>query len=139
MTDIPVTLATAGILGLLFVYLSVRVTMVRARTKISVGEDAKGTILLGDEAAASPLQIACRSQANFAEYVPIALILLGGIEVSGASRLTVEIFAGMLILGRIAHAIGIQKSGPDALRGIGALLTWLVILGLSIEALLLLL
>jgi len=66
------------------------------------------------------------------------LILLGGIEVSGATRLTCEIFAGLLILARIAHAIGIRLAGPHPLRAFGALLTWLVILGLSIEALLLL-
>jgi uncharacterized membrane protein YecN with MAPEG domain len=132
MTRIPVTLFTSGVLGLLCVLLSVLVSVVRTRTKVLIGDGA-GT------PAAALLLPAIRAHGNFIEYVPIALILLGGIEVSGASRLTVEIFAGMLILGRIAHAIGIQKSGPDALRGIGALLTWLVILGLSIEALLLLL
>jgi uncharacterized membrane protein YecN with MAPEG domain len=135
MTDIPVTLATAGILGLLFVYLSVRVTMVRARTKISVGEDAKGTILLGDEAAASPLQIACRSQANFAEYVPIALILLGGLESAGASHLFCQLLALLLIAGRVAHPIGMVRKAPNPFRAGGALLTWVMIALAALDAL----
>jgi uncharacterized membrane protein YecN with MAPEG domain len=112
MTDIPVALATAGILGLLFVYLSVRVTMARAKTKISVGDDAQGTVMLGREADATPLQIACRAQANCAEYVPIALIAA-----------------------RIAHPIGMTRKAPNPFRAGGALLTWVMIVLAGLDAL----
>jgi uncharacterized membrane protein YecN with MAPEG domain len=135
MTDIPVALATAGILGLLFVYLSVRVTMARAKTKISVGDDAQGTVMLGREADATPLQIACRAQANFAEYVPIALILLGGIESAGASHGFCLFLALMLIAARIAHPIGMTRKAPNPFRAGGALLTWVMIVLAGLDAL----
>jgi uncharacterized protein len=134
MTRIPVTLFTAAILGILCVLLSVLVSVARGRTKVLIGDGAGAP-------EAKPLLLAIRAQGNFVEYVPLTLILLGAVEVSGASHLTCEIFAAMLIIGRIAHAIGIQLPGPgpSPLRGGGAALTWLTILGLSLEALLLLL
>ncbi len=132
MTRIPVTLFTSGVLGILCVVLSVLVSVARTRSKVLIGD---GT---GNPDAAS-LLTAIRAQGNFIEYVPIALILLGGIEVSGASRFTCEIFALLLIVSRVSHAIGIRQPGPGLLRAGGAVLTWLVILGLSVEALLLLL
>ena len=132
MPPIPVTLFTAGILGILCIILSVHVSLERARTKVPLGDGA------GDPNAAS-LYRAVRAQGNFIEYVPLALILLGGVEVSGASRLTCEIYSIMLIIGRIAHPIGMRYARPHPARAAGAMLTWLVVLGLSIEALLLML
>ncbi len=132
MTPVPVTLFASGILGILCVLLSVLVSVERNRAKVLLGDG-------GGDPKATSLLAAIRAHGNFIEHVPIALILLGGIEVSGASRLTCEIFAGLLILARIAHLIGIRLGSPHPLRAAGAILTWLVILGLSIEALLLLL
>lgn len=130
MTRIPVTLFTSGVLGILCVLLSVLVSLERNKAKVLVGD---GDGMPGTES----LFLAIRAQGNFVEYVPLALILLGGAEFSGASRLLCEVFAGALVIGRIAHAIGIRRPGPHPLRAAGALLTWLVILGLGVEALLL--
>jgi uncharacterized membrane protein YecN with MAPEG domain len=135
MTDIPVSLATAGILGLIFIYLSARVSMARAKTKVSVGDGAQGTVMLGKEADASSLQIACRAHANFAEYVPIALILLGGIEAAGASHGFCLVLALLLIISRIAHPVGMTRPAPNPFRAGGALLTWVMIVLASLDAL----
>ncbi len=135
ITDIPVTLGTAGILGLLYIYLSARVTMARAKTSVSVGDGSQGAVLLGNEADASPLQIACRSHANFAEYVPLALILLGGIEAAGASHGFCLLLALLLIAGRIAHPVGMARKAPNPFRAGGAILTWVVITLASLDAL----
>jgi uncharacterized membrane protein YecN with MAPEG domain len=81
---------------------------------------------------------AVRAHGNFVEHVPLALILLGEIELSGASPLTCKVFAGLLILARLMHAIGIHRPAPNVLRAGGAVLTWLILLGLGIEALILL-
>jgi uncharacterized membrane protein YecN with MAPEG domain len=132
MTRIPVTLFTAGILGLLSVLLSVLVTVARARTKVMIGDGA------ADEKASARLLPAIRAHGNFIEYVPLALILLGAIEVSGATRLTCEIFAALLIIARFSHAVGMHRPAPNPMRAAGALVTWAVMLGLSLEALLLL-
>jgi uncharacterized membrane protein YecN with MAPEG domain len=128
MTPLPITLFTAGILGIIYVVLSLNVAMVRARSKVMLGTG-------GADATGTPLFLAVRAHGNFGEYVPLALILLGGVEVSGASRLTCEIYAGMLIIGRLVHPLGIYRPAPNAFRGIGAVLTWLTVLGLSVEAL----
>lgn len=130
MTRIPVTLFTSAVLGIVLVVLSLLVSAARVKTKVYIGDGAGAP-------EAAPLLRAIRAQGNFVEYVPLALILLGGVEVSGATRLTCEVFAALLILGRIAHAIGLYQPRPGALRGGGALLTWLAVLGLGIEALLL--
>jgi uncharacterized membrane protein YecN with MAPEG domain len=44
----------------------------------------------------------------------------------------------MLIASRLMHAVGMPMSAPNVFRASGAILTWLAILGLAIEALLLL-
>jgi uncharacterized membrane protein YecN with MAPEG domain len=135
MTNIPITLGTAGILGLFYVLISVRVTATRWRTRVSVGDDTSQPAAFGTETEVSPLRIAIRSHANFAEYVPIALILLGGIEAAGASHALCLILAAMLILGRLAHPIGMARKAPNPFRAGGAALTWLMIGIAGLEAL----
>lgn len=134
MTIMPVTLATAGILGLLYVYLSVRVTMARAGSKISLGEGSQGAVALGKESEASKLQIACRSHANFAEYVPLALLLMGGIEMAGASHWFLMLLALLLIAARVAHPLGMSRPAPNPFRAGGAAVTWAVIVLASLDA-----
>ena len=131
MIHIPVTLFTSAVLGILSVVLSFRVTLARAKTKVLIGD---GVGAPGTETLLSRI----RTHGNFIEHVPLALILLGGVEVSGASRLTCGVFAAMLIASRLMHAVGMPMSAPNVFRAGGAILTWLAILGLGIEALLLL-
>ena len=128
MTPLPVTIFSSGILGILYVVLSVLVTVARARTKVMIGDGAS-------TAGAESLLVAVRVQGNFAEYVPLSLILLGGIEYAGASRHLCEAFAALLVLSRCMHAYGMHRPAPNVFRAGGAMLSWLVILGLSIEAL----
>jgi len=55
-----------------------------------------------------------RAQANFIENAPFFLILLGGLEISGANRLALGVIAAAFILARIAHPIGMD--GPHLVR-----------------------
>ena len=66
-----VTLMTAGLCGLLYLWLSIRVVQVRQSAKVLLGDG-------GDELLLSRI----RAHANFAEYVPICLILIGVIELT---------------------------------------------------------
>jgi uncharacterized membrane protein YecN with MAPEG domain len=131
MTIMPVTLGTAGILGLLYMYLSARVVMARASSKIMIGDGAQA------EAApeAAKLQVACRAHGNFAEYVPLALILMGGIEMAGASHWFLMLLAILLIASRVAHPIGMSRPAPNPFRAGGAAATWVVIVLESLDAL----
>jgi uncharacterized membrane protein YecN with MAPEG domain len=128
MSLIPVTLATAGLLGLIYLALCVRVSMARRDTKVSVGDGGGGKEF-------EPLVVAMRTQANFSEYVPLALILLGALELAGAAHFTLVVLALMLIAGRIAHPFGMVRPAPNPYRLAGILLTWVMILLASIDAL----
>jgi uncharacterized membrane protein YecN with MAPEG domain len=127
MTSIPITLATAGILGLLYVALSFNVTKVRIDTK-TISGDGAGT------SAGPRLQLSQRIQANFIEYVPFALILIGGIEAAGANHDLVLGLAGALLLARFAHPVGMTRKAPNPMRAGGALLTWAVLIVASVTA-----
>ncbi len=124
MTTIPIALATAGILGLMYVVLSLLVVRQRISTKTMIGEGESPGLLL-----------AIRAHGNFAEYVPIGLILLAGIEAAGAARWLVLALAGMLVLGRVLHPFGLYMKAPNAPRALGGMLTWVMIGAASIEAL----
>jgi uncharacterized membrane protein YecN with MAPEG domain len=119
-------LATAGILGLIYFVLSVRVVLARRDSKILLGDGA-GT--------AEALHIKVRIHANFAEYVPIALILLGGCELAGGAHWLMVLLAIMLIAGRIVHPFGMARQVPNAPRAVGMMLTWVMIVIASLEAL----
>jgi uncharacterized membrane protein YecN with MAPEG domain len=122
-----VTALTAGILGLLFLVLSYRVVQVRQSAKVELG-DGGDTLLLAR----------IRAHANFAEYVPICLILIGVVEISYDEAPFALWGVGLaLIVVRIAHALGMAKRGANAARIIGITGitgTWAVMLALSLWA-----
>lgn len=121
-----VTLSAAAVLALLFVVLSVRVGLLRIRTKSSIGDGAGFVVEVGKERDAPPLLIASRSQANFAEYVPLSLLLLGLLESAGGAPLLIEIMAGLLIVARVLHPLGMGRPTPNPFRG-AIILQWLML------------
>jgi uncharacterized membrane protein YecN with MAPEG domain len=123
-----ITLATAGFCGLILFVLSLRVSQARGLAKVSLGDG-------GD-----PLLLArMRAQANFTEFVPIILIMFGLIEANltpgGTGLLLLGITGVLLILVRIAHAIGMATSVPTLGRKVGAGGTFLILVGTSLTAL----
>jgi uncharacterized membrane protein YecN with MAPEG domain len=135
ITDMPVTLGTGGLLGLYYIYLSARVVLARGKSKISLGDGSTGSVPIGKESEASALMVACRVHSNFIEYVPLALILMGGIESAGASHLFLQLLALLLIAGRIAHPLGMTRPVPNPFRAGGIILTMLTIILASLDAL----
>ena len=69
-----------------------------------------------------------RGQANFIESVPIALFLLITMELLGASDTWLHVLGLALVVGRIAHYLGLTEIGPAALRVVGMLATLTAIL-----------
>ncbi len=117
-----VTALYGSLAGLLLIFLSARV--VGWRRKLSVG--------LGDGGEENLLR-AQRAQANFIEYVPIALILLAAAESRGLAGWLLHTGGAILVLARLLHAWGLsQSSGRSFGRFSGTLLTWVVILALSL-------
>jgi uncharacterized protein len=82
----------AGLLALMYVYLSFRIIFLRAAQKINLGGGGF-----------PPLEIAIRVHGNFSEYVPIALILIGILELNGAPSWAIYVLGGVFILGRMIH------------------------------------
>ncbi len=122
---IPVTLITAGLLGLVFLALTIRV----------LGRRMSGKIMIGDGGDAQMLE-RIRAHANFTEHVPLTLILMAGIELtSGHGSLWLWLAGGLLVIARIAHAIGMSRPSPNPFRAGGALISWGLILALSLWAL----
>jgi uncharacterized membrane protein YecN with MAPEG domain len=76
------------------------------------------------------LMRAIRAHANFAEFAPMALLLLLALTWLDQSPLVLHIFGGGFTAGRVLHAIGMMRAKhPNAFRFIGNLITGLVLLG----------
>ncbi len=88
----------ASLLALLFVALSVRTLRMRRRLKIAIGDAGNQAMLR-----------AMRVHSNFAEYVPLSLLLIYFVEVSGANSLLVHVLALCLLVGRTSHAFGVSQ------------------------------
>jgi uncharacterized protein len=126
MQDTHLLILTAGVLGIIFFFLTVWVT----------AERSKARQMLGDGGSKS-LETAIRGHGNFAEYVPMILILLAALAHEGANSLFFLILCGALVLGRILHPVGIRILTPNAPRAVGAMLTWAVLIVASIAAIIL--
>jgi len=132
MQDTHVLILTTGILGVIFFALSAWVVTYRHKTKLLLG-DGTGT----GNPGAPGLQIAVRAHANFAEYVPLILILLAALAYEGANSTFFFVLCGALVLGRILHPFGMRILKPNVPRAVGAMLTWIVLIAASIAAIVL--
>ena len=123
MTAIPVTLATAAACVFLNFWLGWRIAQLREEYKVSVGDGGHELLLRR-----------MRAQANFIENAPFMLILLGGLELSGASHLVLGIVAAVFILARICHGIGMDSTELRRWRMVGMMGTMPINIGLAIWA-----
>lgn len=80
-------------------WLTLRIGQLRARLKISVGDG--GNELLGRR---------MRAQLNFIEQVPVTLLVMGAVELAGKGGQWLAPLGAVFMLGRVAHAIGMDGS-----------------------------
>jgi uncharacterized membrane protein YecN with MAPEG domain len=111
MHPLPVTSMTVAIFALLMVVLSAQTSLTRVGLKVGHGD-------AGDET----LRRRVRAHGNFAEYAPMALILLGLVEALGVSRATVLGLAIALVLARVLHAVGMLYTSRATLKAIAMLI-----------------
>lgn len=126
---LPVTLATAGALGLLYLVLAARIVQLRVRYRVSLGDR------VADPAQAEVLQQRVRAHANLGEFAPFILLLMGLIEQAAAGRLLLGAVGVLLVLARLAHAVGIHLPTPNPLRIFGTFGTFTILGLLSLWAL----
>ncbi|WP_448214072.1 MAPEG family protein [Colwellia sp. MEBiC06753] len=124
--SIAITGLYTSLLVLLFIALSINV--IRQRFKHKVGLGSKEI---------KELEQAIRIHGNFAEYIPLALIMLAALELSGLDAMWLHVFGGALLFGRIAHAIGLSKSiGTSIPRALGVVTTFITLLAMAVTFLL---
>ncbi len=119
---VPVTAFYAALCGVLLLLLSGKVVLIRRNKKISLGS--------GGEVA---LEHAMRVQANLAEYMPIALILLLTLELNHASSGLLHGLGGAFVLARVMHAWGFGRhKGLSFGRFWGTALSWTALVALAL-------
>jgi uncharacterized membrane protein YecN with MAPEG domain len=117
-----VTILYAGILGLMYIALSLYTIAGRFKYNQNIGDG-------GHESMAKRIRV----HGNFIEYVPLALILLMLAEFEGAAENTLHALGGALVFARLIHPIGLmRKKGPSLCRSGGMLITFGVIIVASI-------
>ena len=113
---LPVTALYAGLLGLYVLWLARLVIAARGRHRIALGTDHIEVLR------------AVRAHGNFAEYVPLALLLLALCEANGLPPAALHALGVALVVGRVLHATGIAREPEDfRWRGLGMVLTFAVI------------
>ena len=111
--SLPITALYASILMIFALALSIRAGGVRGKTGISV---------LFGEPPNMELAERVRVHQNFLEYVPLAIILMGIIELNSGNTTFLHVFGVVLIFSRIAHAIGLKHDNmghPGRVIGAG--------------------
>ncbi len=108
----------AALLAILFVYLSIRIIGIRRRLQIGLGHADNPELLR-----------AIRVHANFAEYVPFALVLILLVELSAAHPWFVHALGCTLLVARLAHAYGVSQQPENfRIRVVGMVMTFAVLL-----------
>ncbi len=119
-----ITMLYAGLCTILVVFLAVRVARWRLSRRIGIGDG-------GDQ----QLLMRVRAHANSIENLPLALLLLGGMELNGYHMAWIHGFGATLLLSRIGHAWGLShSSGTSKGRVLGSVFTWLLMLTMALFA-----
>lgn len=108
----------AGLLGLLYLALTAYVIAGRYKHRVGIGD-----------AGQPDMARRIRLHGNFAEYVPLILLLLYMAGNLGLAPLWLHSACAALLVGRVCHALALARSdGPTVLRGIGMLTTFFALL-----------
>ena len=114
-----ITALYAGTLALMYLFLTFRTLNYRRTQRVEIGDG-------GDKQLLRRIRV----HGNFAEYVPIALLLMGFAESLHLSGTGLHVIGLLLLAGRIVHAYGLSQT-PHILpmRAGGMVATMLAILG----------
>jgi uncharacterized protein len=123
MAPVPITLLTAAAAVFVNLWLGARVVSSRREHQVKLGDG-------GNEAVLRRM----RAQANFTENAPFFLILLAGLELSGANPVGLAVIAGIFIVARISHAVGMEGAAVWRWRMYGMMGSTLGTVGLAVWA-----
>jgi hypothetical protein len=124
---VPVVALYGALNAILNIVLAANVSRGRGKHKVSIGTGDSDEMLR-----------VSRAHGNNAEFVPLALVMLLILELMGGPSLWLHVLGGSLFVARLLHWAGILiKKSPNPYRFIGTAVTWLVILGSAVFALIL--
>jgi uncharacterized membrane protein YecN with MAPEG domain len=119
----PITALYAGLLMPLFVILSVRVILQRRGARVALGDGGDAALLR-----------AMRVHANFAEYVPLTLVLMALAESLRTGGWLLHTLGIALVAGRAIHAFGVSQAREVfvlRVTGVATTLTVMIVAGLA--------
>lgn len=117
-----VTATYAGLLALLYVVLSMRVVQMRGKGMPSLGDG--GNV---------DLQRRIRGHGNFAEYVPLLLLMLALLENGGLPAAWLHVLGATLLVARLLHGYALSfTAGFKFGRFWGTVLTFLLLLACGV-------
>jgi uncharacterized membrane protein YecN with MAPEG domain len=116
---LPVTLVTAGGAALINAWLAARVSQVRRVSAVSIGDG-------GNLALATRM----RAQANFVEYAPFIVILIGLIEFADGPSILLWIVSAAFLIARVVHPLGMEGLRHARMAGTIVTIALLILLGL---------
>ncbi|MEY5135164.1 MAG: hypothetical protein RL709_873 [Pseudomonadota bacterium] len=99
---LKLTAIYAAILTFVYVKLTLNVINLRGQNEVSLGDGGR-----------EDLQQAIRSHGNFAEYVPLGLILLGCLEANHIHWTIVLLLGGVFTTGRLFYAKAFLEATPN--------------------------
>ena len=112
---LSITPIYAGLLAVLFFWLSLRISMMRLNGYGS------------DDSKTETLQNAVRMQRNSAEYIPLGLILILLLELQGSPAGLVHLFGVLLLAGRIGYFAGFGMKQGRLMGQVSVALTYSVL------------
>lgn len=119
------TLCLAAAAAIINFWLGNRIGKLRHQLKVSVGDG-------GHEVIARRM----RAQLNFAENVPVTLILIGLIEAAGKGGVWLAPVGAVFMLGRVLHGLGMDGGSMQWGRMVGTITGFLTQIGLAVVAVL---
>ena len=115
LTVVPIF---SSFFAVLFVLLSINVIKERRKHKVGIGTGRNKSV-----------ERAMRVHANFAEYVPFALLLIALLELNEANSFLLVGLCSVLLVGRLVHAFGVSMENERFVyRVSGMVMTFTVIL-----------
>lgn len=118
---LTITLVAAALAALINLWLAMRVGQARGSQGVSIGDGGNDMVIAR-----------MRAHANFVEYTPFVLILVGLIELAIGSATWLWVVVAVFMIGRVLHGLGM--SGLKGGRAIGTGVTFATLLGLAVYA-----
>jgi uncharacterized membrane protein YecN with MAPEG domain len=110
----------AAVLTFIYIFLSSRVIQSRIVNRIGLGTGGH-----------RGLERRMRIHANFAEYVPLALLLLVFMEMQDSSAWLLHLLCVALVLARIGHAVALWDEKEIAPLRIASVMTTFIVLAVA--------